>query len=177
MKKILILSLALGSLFSACKKSSSGSAAALSATINGTGKNFVQNPLAAKTVLSGVTSISIVGAVNATTGESVNITINNFPSQDSLVPGTYSDTSSRFDLNIDYIANVTSGDFYTGGTVVDGYISGVTGLANHFKLVISSIGKTSIQGTFSGNIYLNGDPTATPWPVTGGSFNLKMITQ
>src|SRR5579872_7403338 len=154
MKKIFILSMALIALFAFCKKSSSTPSASLTATFNGTNKNFSVSAAGIKAVQSGVTGYAALGAVSLTTGEELDINIDNSLSGNPIVPGTYSDTSSNFVVDLQYNVS-TTGDSYEGGTEIDGSQSGATGVSNHLKLVITSITSTTISGTFSGNMYLN----------------------
>lgn len=174
MKKIFILSIALIGLFASCKKSSSTPPpTSFTATLNGTSKNFGVSATGIKAFQGGVTGYAALGAVSLPSGEELDINIDNGLSGDSIVAGTYSDTSSRFDIDLQYLVSPT-GDSYEGGTDIDGSQSGTSGLSNHLKLVITSITATTISGTFSGNMYLNGDPTSTVIAVTNGNFNVPL---
>lgn len=173
MKNLYILSVALIGLFASCKKSSSTPPTLLTASLNGTNKNFGVSASGIKAVQSGITGYAAIGAVSISTGEEIDINIDNSLSGDSIVPGTYSDTSSRFVVDLQYNTSAL-GDSYEGGTETDGSQSGATGVSNHLKLVITSITATTISGTFSGNMYLNGDPTSTVIAVTNGSFNVPL---
>ena len=173
MKKILFIYLVVTCLFASCKKNSPASNS-LTASMNGTNKTFATAALAVKVVRGGLTTIAIGGAVNVGTGEVLNIGIDNSLSGDSIVAGTYSDTSTAFSLSLAYNSPNSLGG-YQGGTSVDGseYFGSVP-VSNHVKLVITSIDNSSIKGTFSGNIYLNRDLTNTPYPITNGNFSMKL---
>jgi hypothetical protein len=178
MKKIFIYSIAMIALFASCKKSSPSAPAGISATINGTSKNFNELPSAVKSYLGGVDQIEILGGIAS--GESIGISISNDLGGgiDSIVAGTYSDTSTRFSIEVDYLALVGSSFItYSGGTFVDGSEGPGIPVTNHLVINISSVTSNSIKGTFSGNIYVNGDPSAGAWPVTNASFNLTMTQQ
>jgi hypothetical protein len=182
MKKIVILSIATLALFASCKKSSSSSATGLTASVNGTSKNFGIAAMATKTHLAGVTQIEILGATSSTADpEVLSIQIGNDLTfgADSINAGTYSDTSTRFSVEVTYASGLTGSSpiNYQGGTFVDGSQGPGTPATNHMTVVISSITNNSIKGTFSGNIYQDGDPGAASWPVVSGSFNLPMTQQ
>ena|ERR1700733_3749524 len=182
MKRILIPLIALTGLFASCKKSSSSPSIppGISATLNGTSKNFSVGAIASKGHSAVTSYIEIGGAVSLTTGESILISLTNGLSGgvDSLVVGTYSDTSTRFTVNLTYTISNSNNDDYEGGSYVDG--SQVPGIAvtDHLTVVISSITSTAITGTFSGNLYLQGvaPGTGAPWPISG-TFNAPLPQQ
>jgi hypothetical protein len=182
MKRILIPLIALTGLFASCKKSSSAPAIppGISATLNGTPKDFSVGATARKSNPLGIANIEIAGAVSLTTGESVLIALTNGlgGGKDSLVVGTYSDTSTRFSVDLLYTISNSNNNDYEGGTFVDG--SQVPGIAvtDHLTVVISSITSTNITGSYSGNLYLDGvaPGTGAPWPITG-TFNAPLQQQ
>ena len=179
MKKIFILSVATIGLFASCKKSSSSPSvpSGIQATINGSSKNFNVIPTAVKSYLGGIDEIDILGGIS--TGETINLSIANDVGLgvDSIVAGTYSDTSTKFSVVAEYASLVGASPFeYGGGTFIDGTENPVS-VPNHFVITITSITKNSIQGKFSGNIYLNEDATAASYPVVNGSFNLPLTQQ
>lgn len=45
-------------------------------------------------------------------------------------------------------------------------------IANHLKLVITSVDSILITGTFSGDFYLSGDITGTIKTITNGDFDV-----
>jgi hypothetical protein len=179
LKKAVYFSIAVFSLvtvFSSCKKSSSGNPASsyfITATINGTTKSFATMPFAHTTMNGGITLTGIEGAV--TTTEPLLISVANIPSLQPIVAGTYSDTSTSFEVEALYSPNSPSGVSYNGGSNEDGSNSGLGNLVpgNHFKVVITSINSTTIKGTFDGNMYLDGNPASSVLAVTNGSFYVK----
>jgi hypothetical protein len=54
-----------------------------------------------------------------------------------------------------------------------GVASGANITIHHFVLNITSINSTAIQGTFSGDLFSNGDPSTTAKALTNGTFNAK----
>ena len=174
MKKIVLFSFALTGLFASCKKSSPAAPTySVTATIAGTATNFTAQPPVATTQTTGNTTvINIDGLANASTHESIVITIDNFNGGGPIVGGKYSDTSTVFDVNATYFVNQTTQ--YQAGTDVYSLASpaGVT-ITHHFLLTITAINANGITGTFSGDFFSNGDPTAAVKTVTNGSFNVK----
>jgi hypothetical protein len=112
-----ILSIALTGLFASCKKSSSSPSYSMSATIGGTGKNFNVIPPVAQTITVGpVTAINITGVLNASTGESMILQLDNSNGGGPIVAGKYADSSSLFDLSATYVMNL--GTEYDAGSAV-----------------------------------------------------------
>jgi hypothetical protein len=144
----------------------------MSATIGGTGKNFnVIPPVAQTLTVAGVTTINITGVLNASTGESMILQLTNSNGGGPLVAGKYTDSSSLYDVEATYALNV--GSQFEAGSAVWSVASAASLTINHFVLNITSINSTAIQGTFSGDIFPDGDPTAAAKAVTNGTFNAK----
>jgi hypothetical protein len=174
MKKITFLVTLLVIFCLSCKKSNNpDSSYFITATVGGTPKSFATMPFARTTTGLGFTLVTVIGAVSST--EPIAISVGNLPALQPIVAGTYTDTSTSFEVEAAYAQNSTNGVSYNGGSNEDGSTSGSVNpaIANHFKVVITSITGTTIKGTFSGNLYLNGDPTATALAVTNGSFYVK----
>ena len=166
MKKIVLFMALIGALVS-CKKSNSSSGYHVTASADGTGKAFNTAPVATKATNTGATQITVDGFATGA-GESISLIIDNFPSGKPIVAGTYTDTTSDFDVALFYTQNLSAG--YAGGTSVT---AGAT-VSNHVKIVITSIDTTStIKGTFSGDVFLNGDVTAAKKTFTNGDFFVK----
>ena len=172
MKKIVTFSVIMIALFASCKKSNSSSSYQISASVDGTSKNFNIATIASRTNVNGVTMISIQGIASTSTGENFEIDVSNGPSSDSIVAGNYSDTSSNFNVSGVYMSNATTE--YDAGTMLayDASNTGTT-LTNHLKLTITSMDKTSIRGTFSGDFYFNDDISAAKKTITSGNFYAK----
>jgi len=172
MKKI-ILSMALFSALLSCKKSNSGSSSGyhFTATIDGANHAFNTSPLATKVGNAGYTLLGVDGFTTQA-GETFAVSIDNTPSGKPIVAGTYTDTTSDFDVSFVYVVN--SSTQYVGGTNETQMAvgAGVT-VQNHVKIVITSIDGTSIKGTFSGDGFLNADVTGAKKTVTNGDFYAK----
>jgi hypothetical protein len=172
MKKLFILSIALTGLIASCKKSSSTPSYSMSATVAGTSKNFNVIPPVAQKVTSGnITTINITGILSTSTGESMLISLDNSNGGGPIVAGKYADSSSLYNVSGTYIVNLATQ--FEAGSLVWNLATGSGVTINHFVLNITSINSTSIQGTFSGDFFSNGDPSAAVKSVTNGSFNAK----
>ncbi len=176
MKKTLALSAVLIGLLFSCKKSNSDSSGSyhITANIDGTAKTFNSSALAVKITSSGFTSLGVGGGASPTTTASdvVLINISNIPGGKPIVAGTYTDTSSSFTISCTYTLNPTS--IYMGSTDVTGTGLPYSAIKNHVKVVISSIDATSVKGTFSGDLYNNGDITGAKKTFTSGDFYVKL---
>ena len=171
MKKIVLFTALIGALVS-CKKSNSGSSGYhVTASADGSGKAFNTAPVATKLTNLGNTQITVDGFTTASSsGESLSLIIDNFPSGKPIVPGTYTDTTSDFEVALFYTQNLSTG--YAGGTSVAA--GAAVTIQNHVKVVITSIDTTSsVKGSFSGDVFLNGDVTAAKKTFTNGDFYVK----
>jgi hypothetical protein len=168
MKKYALFALVLISTAMSCKKSNSGSGYHMTANIGGTNKSFDQTPpIAARQTSPGPTNVvTVTGILNSSTGESMILTI--FSSKD-IVAGTYTDSNADFDVSVVYIASLVN-QYYTGTSMATEAESQSITIKNHFKLVISSIDARSVKGTFSGDMFDDGNVTTTPKPLTSGDF-------
>jgi hypothetical protein len=169
MKKILLF-MALAAAIVSCKKSSSGSGSYhMTATIDNKPKNFnAVAPVASKLMNGDVLSdLSITGVLNTTTGESIILEINNGMTDQPIIPGTYSDTSTSFQIQAIYAASVAT-QYYGGTAITEEAANSGYPVKNHVKIVITSIDSKAVKGSFSGDIYA-GDFTA-PTPMINGDF-------
>jgi hypothetical protein len=170
MKKILLLSACVATLFLSCKKSSSGSSYYIQASVDGTAKTFNVNAMGVKFVANGVTDISVTGNVTSAANlEGINITINNSPSSKPIVAGTYSETNGT---------DFAVGAVYNPGSTTIVYGAGVyPNPVNPLQIVITSIDNNTIKGAFSGDFYYTNAGTGTIGPAkktfTNGEFYVK----
>ena len=149
--------------FASCKKSGgSSSNYHFTATVDGQSQSFNTSPLAVKVTNSGVSLIAFEGfAGNQSNPQVMAISWTSFTVGQNLVVGNYSDTSSKYDLGGNYNPSI-SVSYVGGGGIVTG--------GTHMKLTISSLDSTAVRGTFSGDFYLNGDPSSPKKTVTNGDF-------
>jgi len=175
MKKPIALSFLLLCFFLSCKKSNSGSDSGsyhVTASLDGSAKTFNLTTVATTITNGGYTSVGVTGIASATTGETMSVTITNTPSGKPIVAGTYTDTMANFAIAAAYRLNTTT--TYFGATnVTQAAISIGRPVVNHLKIVITSIDASTVKGTFSGDLFLNSDPTAAKKTVTSGDFYAK----
>ena len=189
MKKIYFLSLAVIVLFFSCQKSNTLKPLTttpvtpttptsetpapnyfITCDVDGVTKSFNANASATKTTTTwNFTILDFKGLISAAGSETLNIGIDNSLSADSIVAGTYSDTSSRFSLEALYVS--PSAVSYDAGTLIT---SKAKSTVNHLTTTITSFVNGEIKGTFSGDFYLNSDPTSTKISITNGSFYVKV---
>jgi len=171
MKKT-VLFVALISALVSCKKSNSGSGGYhMTATIDSKGKNFNATPPIASRLMSGnvLSDLTITGVLNPSTGESMILQIDNNFSDKSIVAGTYSDTSTSFGIQAIYTVSLAT-QYYGGSAITDEAANAGAPVKNHVKIVITSIDDKTVKGTFSGDLYANGDVSGTPTPMINGDF-------
>lgn len=190
MKKMYILSLITTILFLSCQKSNTlkpittttppASTTTTSETptpayfitcdVDGVAKSFNANASATKTTTTwNFTILDFKGLISAAGSETLSIGIDNSLSADSIVTGTYSDTSSKFSLEALYVSPTASD--YGAGTLVS---SKTQSTINHLTTTITSFINGEIKGTFSGDFYYNSDPTSSKKSITNGSFYVKI---
>jgi hypothetical protein len=143
----------------------------MTASIDGTSKSFNIAVVATRQSTGNTTVVDIVGVLSPITGESMNLTITN-SNNTPIKAGVYTDTTAGFDLEAIYTANASI--IYNAGNAVNAAakVSGAT-IANHFKLVITSIDSASVSGTFSGDFYLASIVPGTTKSVTSGDFSAQ----
>jgi hypothetical protein len=174
MKRLFFLATLLASFSLSCNKShNSGSAYYIKANIDGAAKNFSGGVFATRTSDNTGYSVNINGLFSSSSGEGMDVLVSsNNPSQ-IVGAGTYNDSSSVYTILLVYAPSAT-GAGYTGGTpVTDSARAHGISIANHLQVVITSITSSEVQGTFSGDIFLNGDATADKKTVMNGSFYAK----
>lgn len=190
MKKIYFLSLAVIVLFFSCQKSNTLKPITttppvtpttptdvtptpnyfITCDVDGVAKSFNANASATKTTTTwNFTILDFKGLISAAGSETLSIGIDNSLSADSIVAGTYSDTSSKFSLEALYVS--PSATDYSAGTAVSVKTQSAI---NHLTTTITSFSNGEIKGTFSGDFYLNSDPTSTKKSITNGSFYVKV---
>jgi len=160
MKKIILFVL-LGVTIFSCKKKSSGSPAipinTIIATIDDTVYTFNQN-IQDTTAALYSDSVIYLGASDPNSDQAVII----LRSDTAFATRTYNaDTSFDHVALFDVILSSSQ------------YENSVPQTNNPLTVIVTAITDTSIQGTFGGNIYLNGDTTKALKVVTNGKFNFR----
>jgi len=175
MKKPFALAILLFSFFLSCKKSNSGSPSGsyhVTASIAGSAKTFNLSTVATTVGSGSNVNLGITGIASATTGESMGVAITNTPSGKPIVAGTYTDTSSKFAVSMVYRMTTTV-QYVNTNDITNQAANNGTPVVNHMKIVITAIDAATVKGTFSGDLYLNGDATAAKKTVTSGDFYAK----
>jgi hypothetical protein len=157
-------------MFASCKKSDSGQPANhVSGSVDGAAKSFNYTTSATKVTNGSMNSVSIMGVADATGTATLNIAVQNF--NGPITPGSYIDTvSSKGQIGLNYMFPALN-QVYMGGTAV--YFNATTAITNHLKVVIASIDSVSVKGTFSGDVFLQGNSSSTKKTITNGDFNVK----
>jgi hypothetical protein len=143
--------------------------------VDGVAKSFNADAGATKTTTTwNFTILDFKGLVSLAGSETISIGIDNSLSADSIVAGTYTDTSTRFSLEAIYVSDAAV--TYDAGTTLAA-ASGAKGapvITNHLTTTITSISNGEIKGTFSGDFYYNNDLNGTKKSITNGTFYVKV---
>jgi hypothetical protein len=162
MKKIILLSTTAIMLFS-CKKSKSDNLPenTITATINDTDYVF-NKTFTSETIIDPPELIYIALAADSTlpfaTFDLAVAMLNGKP----ITPGVYVETADSSRIVSGELQIQGSPNYETAGTKTD-----------PFTVTITSINATSVQGTFHGNVYKNGDSLQTKKVITNGKFNMN----
>jgi len=149
----------------------------VTATIDGKAVKFNVNAIADKIAVPGVTSLNITGFVtNSPTGETIALSVSNvYGRPQPIKVGTYSDTSTLYDVSGSYQTSLT--DSYAAGTTVFQFNGSASpAVVNHFKLVITSLDSNSVKGTFSGDFFSGGGTDQPKKTITNGDFYVKLLS-
>ena len=152
-------------LLGSCKKSSSSSTASggtLTATVDGTPMTFNNILVAKDTAFMGAYAITFAGASSLTSSSpELSLTVDG---ASPISTGTYNLGASGNTTDLPSLA-------YTQGTSLI-YGSDITGTYST-SIVITSLSKTNVQGTFSGTLTLTLGTGATTKKITDGKFNVN----
>ena len=176
MKNIFILSCIVGIFFS-CKKGDDNGNYYMSCDIDGVSKTFNMGLFCHPEWGSGNKAVTINGLTSFSSNTaSMGWVITNLPSKDSIIPGVYNDTSTKFEVLASYVSDQsTSGDYEAGTSeYAETQRDGVT-IINHFVVEITSLTNQSARGKFSGDFYFNGDTHGKKITVTNGSFYAPIV--
>jgi hypothetical protein len=150
---------------SSCKKSNTGLPSnTIQATINSKTSTFNIRTFATRTGTPGTPHyvILLTGLTDSTTlAGSIYLSIQGV---NNITTTAYNENSTINNASISYINNI--------GLVGNNFSNGYT-TSNPFTIVVTSINSQSIQGTFYGNIFHNGDSAQTLETVTNGKFNVN----
>jgi len=168
MKKFISLSLIVISisLFTACKKDSSGGGSNyyVKANVGGTDKNYTSNPMAVIINTSGSYSLAISGGAGGSSLEGLALQINS--NTGPVTAGTYDENSNDYAIGAVY--NPNSSD-------VSAIFGAGLKLSSHpLQIIISNISDKEVSGTFSGEFYDNSGTGTDSLLVTNGEFKVPI---
>ncbi|MBN8855872.1 MAG: hypothetical protein BGO55_15940 [Sphingobacteriales bacterium 50-39] len=157
-----------------CNKShNTGSAYYIKATIDGVSKNFSGNVFATTVSNVQTNAVNINGLFSSSDGEGFNLAINSHAANVYITPGIYDDTSSVYTIALTYAPSATSTLYASGNLTSDSAAHNGVTIVNHLKVAISAVTSTGITGSFSGDIFLNGNAASDKKTVTEGTFFAK----
>jgi hypothetical protein len=150
-----------------CKKSSTSSTTSgggtITATVDGTQMTFNNILIAKDTSFSGAYALTISGATSLTSSTTeLSLTADG---ASPVTTGTYTIGPSGITTDLPGIG------YSQGSSPV--YSSDITG-AYSSTIVITSLSKTNVQGTFSGTLTLTIGSGATTKTITDGKFNVNL---
>jgi len=176
MKRMLVLPvtlIAFIALLSACKKSSSASYS-VTANVGGTNTGFNQASYAVVSESSGTHTIIVQAVADGQAGKSILFSVANSTGSAPIIVGTtYVDTAADWDVEGVYTAS-QSAISYAGTILADDAANSSILIPQHLKVTFTSIDSTAVKGTFSGDFYLNGDPSGPFTAISNGSFFVKI---
>jgi len=174
MKKIYLFLLALISLCISCKKDKTDASYHITCKVDGIEKTFNTNIVAGK-IDDSVHFLMVGGsaaAVNKSGG--FGFTILRPGTGPAIGAGTYADSGTGFEMLISQYEGNTDLN-YEAGTEEYKYAGDYqTPIANHFQVVITSIDANTASGTFSGDVYPDGNIDNGKKTITEGSFYVKL---
>jgi hypothetical protein len=153
-------------LLASCKKSSNSSTPAggtITATVDGTPMTFNNILVAKDTSYLGAYLLTFSGASSLTSSSSPELSLT-VDGDTSITTGTYNIGPSGYTTNIPAMS-------YSQGTSLV-YESDVTGTYAS-SIVITTLTKTNVQGTFTGTLTLITGSGATTKAITDGKFNVN----
>jgi len=174
MKRLSFPAILLALLSLSCNKShNTGSAYYIKATIDGVSKNFSGNVFATSVANAQTNAVNINGLFSSSDGEGFNLAINSHAPNVYITPGIYADTSSVYTIALTYAPSATATLYASGNLTSDSAAHNGVTIINHLKVAISEVTNSDITGSFSGDIFLNGNATSDKKTVTEGVFYAK----
>lgn len=160
MKRILFLALlASVSLFSCKKDSDNSPTSTLTVTMDGSTKTFNNSLVGSLITNGGMSGLQILGFAGAA-GSSDALYVTAL-SQTAIAPGIYEDGQGATVAFVSQAGGVTN---YTNAISAN----------NPLTITITSITGTNATGTFSGEIFLDGNTSSTKKVLANGVFNVKL---
>ena len=164
-------------LFFSCKKDKADESFHLSCKIDGQTASFNTASFAGHLTNEAGTGFTFGGLTAATaSGDALGFVIIDMGATEKLGAGTYADSSTKFEILTTFTTGA-DGHAYEAGSTVFQQTNESSDIANHLKVSITSVTNETVRGTFSGDFFLEGDPTGAKKTITNGDFYLKLQEQ
>jgi hypothetical protein len=164
-------------LFSCSKDNDNNDNYHISFKVDGVLKEFNAFNFAQFDDFSGPNTALTISGVPKLDGSEGSFAIDIFPPTSgtpaAVTAHTYADTDTDYDITVLYFAGAAGPD-YQAGTFVkrNADVESVT-IANHLSITISELTSKIVRGHFSGDFYLDGDPTQQKVSITEGDFYVE----
>lgn len=178
MNRFLFLPVLFSIMFFSCSKSSDSSNPQyyFNATVNGQKVAFNTNAFAQWEINGDFAALMAGGYENnSQDSRTAGFVIINLPSKKQITAGAYNDSGDEFEVIGSYNIPAQEKDYQSGTTLSAEAERMGMNLPNKFELIITSVSDNIIQGSFSGDFYLEADPMAEKVTITNGSFRLKVL--
>lgn len=174
MKKIFFIGIIAFSVFISCQKGTSNEKYHVTYTVDGTTKTYTGYVGGTFDTASGYISLKVLGSDSANSFDHyIGFYLDNYTGAKGITTGQYDDTETDFTLLSSYTINSVS--YEAGQTVASDAMTNNVTITNHFKVTISSLTKSNITGTFSGDFYEDGDVlNGKKVTITNGEFYVKL---
>ncbi|ULQ57007.1 hypothetical protein KJS94_02200 [Flavihumibacter rivuli] len=179
MRNIFICSLLALFLFSSCSKDNDEPSYFLTCKIDGVEKSFNVGAYASYVKVENIELWGMGGFENRNDDSpTMGLYLSNQPSEKPLgSTGTFNSTNTDWEVLSTYMAKEMTEEYSAGSSVnADAEFYGVT-IQDPLVLTITSNDGKTLEGTFSGDHYLDSDPKATRRKITEGKFRLKIIKE
>lgn len=144
-------------------------------TVNGAKKSFTGYIAAHTDTTNGIVELIVLGAPSVTSQDNyLGFYLSNDPGKGNIGTGQYLGTATNYTLLSTYALNAV--EYESGQTMEMEAISNNVTIVNHFKVNITSMDKTTIRGTFSGDYFADGDvKNGAKLTITDGDFYVKFL--
>ena len=175
MKKILLFLSLAAIAFSSCHKDKKDDNYYFSFKADGQDVSFTGYIVAARGTDSIYKTLTILGATSATgTGDYLGIYLANSPGLQEFTTGSYHDVDNQNLLLTTYGRN--SLEYEAGETLAEEAAANSIPLAHNFTLTITALTNKVVEGTFSGDYYIDADPVNGDMvSISEGKFRLRLI--
>jgi len=142
---------------------------------NGTQKAYTGYIGAHLDTTNGFVELTVLGAPAATSFDNyLGFYLSNDDGKGSIGTGQFLDTQTNYTLLSTYA--VSAVEYEAGQSVAMDAVTDNVTITNHFKVNITSMDKTTIRGTFSGDYFVDGSAkNGAKLTITDGDFYLKFL--